>query len=203
MHFPLGAEAAEFHTDVLEALRQSLESGSIRVDRTKLIETYPARFQLVLASNPCPCGMFGFGECRCSAQQRLRHQRKLSGPILDRIDLQVTVDRVTSAARHVSEAAPTSAQIRERAMAARERAAVRLRGTPWDCMGHVPGPWLRKTHRLPPESTKVLDDALRRGLLSMRGYDRVLRVAFTIADLQGIDVPGRAEIGRALSFRKT
>lgn len=196
-------EAAEFNTDVLQALRQSLESGEIRVDRQKVIETYPARFQLVLASNPCPCGNFGFGDCSCPAQKRIKYLNRLSGPILDRIDLQVRIDRVTSAMRHVAEKAPNSAEIRERVAEARGRAAKRLEGTPWSCMGHVPGPWLRKNQRLPEETTKVLEEALRRGLLSMRGYDRVLRVSFTIADLAGRDAPGRSEVGTALSYRRS
>ncbi|HIY65342.1 MAG TPA: YifB family Mg chelatase-like AAA ATPase [Candidatus Agrococcus pullicola] len=195
-------EAAEFNSDVLNALRQSLESGSIRVDRQKVKETYPARFQLVMASNPCPCGMYGFGSCSCSAQQRLRYAAKLSGPILDRIDLQVSVDRVTSAVRSVSEPAPSTAEIKARVAEARRRAGRRLADTPWSCMGQVPGTWLRKHHRLPEDVTGTMDDALRRGMISMRGYDRILRVAYTMGDLAGMDEPGRAEIGKALSFRR-
>lgn len=195
-------EAPEFPRSVLDQLRQPLESGVLQIHRAVGQAEFPAQFQLVLAANPCPCGRLGFGECSCTSRQRLGYFSRLSGPLLDRIDLQVRIERLTSAARVLSDQAHSSAEIRSRVIEARARAAHRLRETPWTLMGRVAGSWLRKHQPLPGEATAAIDEALRRGLITMRGYDRVLRVAFTMSDIAGIPQPTRAEIGAALAFRR-
>ncbi|MFA5607258.1 MAG: ATP-binding protein [Leucobacter sp.] len=207
MYFPLGAEAPEFPRSVLDALRQPLESGSIEIHRARLRTALPAAVQLVLAANPCPCGNAGSpdteSECRCSPSTRIRYLGRISGPLADRIDLRLTVNRVSSVLLgEVGAPAPTSAALRARIRAAREHAAARLQHTAWRLNSELPGAWLRAPgNRLPRADTVVLDRALARGSLTLRGYDRVLRVAWTIADLAGRDRPSREEIARALVLR--
>lgn len=196
-------EAPEFPRVVLDMLRQPLESGSITVDRASGTATFPARFQLLLAANPCPCGLFGTGECTCAPQQRRRYFGRLSGPLLDRVDLQVRVDRVVPGMDAPDAAAGrTSAQAAARVAEARARAARRLAGTEWTAMGHVPGPWLRRSTPLEPQLLAPLERALESGALTMRGLDRTVRVAWTMADLDGTDAPSLTHIGRALALRK-
>lgn len=200
-------EAPEFPRSVLEALRQPLESGQIEIHRSRIRTSLPARVQLVLAANPCPCGYAGspdtVSQCRCSPSMRIRYLQRISGPLGDRIDLRLTVRRVPSVLLNEGAAAvPTSDELRERVTQARAAAAERLRDTPWSVNGEMTGPWLRTARlRLPRNETAVLDHALARGSLTLRGYDRVLRVAWTIADLAGRERPGRSEISRALVLR--
>lgn len=201
-------EAPEFQASVLDALRQPLESGSVAVQRAAGDAEFPARFQLVLAANPCPCGQWGStdGACSCPSAVRRRYLGRLSGPLLDRIDIRIRVDRVTAAQLRMAEEVPrqTSAQARARVAAARERARVRLEGTGWACNAEVPGSRFRLTEWwLPAEVRAPLDAALERGALSLRGHDRVLRLAWTLADLGGVDRPGRREVGAALALRSS
>ena len=195
-------EAPEFPRSVLDMLRQPLESGEVMIHRARGVARFPARFQLVLAANPCPCGKLGNGDCTCSSRERMTYFSRLSGPLLDRIDLQVTVPRLSRAVRDASTAGVTSATVRDRVMEARSRSADRLRDTPWSAMGEAQGTWLRRTHPLSQEVTQVIDIALQRGLITMRGYDRVLRLAWTIADLDQVAKPGADHLARALAFRK-
>ena len=200
-------EAPEFPSSVLDALRQPLESGCIEIHRARVHTVLPARTQLVLAANPCPCGNAGSrdtaAECRCSPSRRVKYLQRISGPLNDRIDLRLTVQRVPSALLGDTGAArPSSAELRRRVTRAREAAAARLSGTPWHTNAEVPGSWLRgPTVRLPRADTAVLDRAYARGALTLRGYDRVLRVAWSIADLAGRQRPGREEIAQALAMR--
>ncbi|WP_449281603.1 YifB family Mg chelatase-like AAA ATPase [Leucobacter sp.] len=200
-------EAPEFPRSVLDALRQPLESGRIEIHRARLRTVLPARVQLVLAANPCPCGNAGSPdtaqECRCSPGVRVKYLQRISGPLSDRIDLRLTVRRVSSVLQQESGVpAPSSRELRRRIAAARARASQRLRGTPWAVNSEVPGNWLRGSEaRLPRADTAVLDRALARGSLTLRGYDRVLRVAWTLADLDGTERPGRNELARALVLR--
>ncbi len=196
-------EAPEFSPRVLETLRQPLEHGELVIQRAGGTARYPARFQLVLAANPCPCGnSIGKGlDCTCTALARRRYFSRLSGPLLDRVDLQVDVLPVPRSALGRAVRGEASAQVAERVLRARAAQAARLAGTSWRTNAEVPGPWLR--HTLGPQASMMqdLDRALDRGLLTLRGVDRVLRVAWTLADLAGRAAPGRAEIGQAMLLR--
>ncbi len=200
-------EAPEFASTVLDALRQPLESGVISIHRANAVAQFPGRFQLVMAANPCPCGQFGTRdlECTCPPSARRRYLGRISGPLLDRIDIQLSVRRITAAQLRLadSEHRPTSAYARERVVNARGAAAERLSATPWTVNSQVPGRWLRTSSvRLGGAATAVLDRALERGGITMRGYDRVLRVAWSIADLEGVARPGADQVGQALYLRK-
>ncbi len=200
-------EAPEFPRGVLDSLRQPLEAGTVEIHRSRVRTTLPAHLQLVLAANPCPCGYAGspdtVAQCRCAAHTRVRYLQRISGPLGDRIDLRLTVRRVPTVLLQGSGArTETSGELRARVTGAREAAAHRLRRTPWRVNAEVPGTWLRSPEmRLPRGDTAVLDRALARGGLTMRGYDRVLRVAWTIADLAGRDRPVRSDLSRALVLR--
>ena len=200
-------EAPEFSSSVLDALRQPLESGGISIHRANAIAHYPGRFQLILAANPCPCGQYGArdSECTCPPSARRRYLGRLSGPLLDRIDIQLRVQRITSAQLRLAgdTARTTTAQARTRVIAARKRAAARLAATPWRVNSQVPGHWLRGPQaRLSGTVTASIDRALERGGITMRGYDRVLRLGWTLADLDSADAPNGDHIGRALYLRK-
>ena len=200
-------EAPEFQSNVLEALRQPLESGSITISRASGHATFPARFQLVLAANPCPCGhAIGSGKtCSCSATAKLRYQGRISGPLADRLDLRLELNAIGTTALVAGSAngAPNSAELRKNVEAARIRTFSRLASTPWRLNGQVPGTYLRRELRLPKKSTEVLDRALERGYLSMRGYDRCLRVAWSIADLHDHSVPTADDVAYASYLRGT
>ncbi|TFB68141.1 ATP-binding protein [Cryobacterium glaciale] len=200
-------EAPEFASPVLDALRQPLESGWISIHRANAVAHFPARFQLVMAANPCPCGQYGAGDlsCTCPPNARRRYLARISGPLLDRIDIQLNVKRITAAQLRVAAGTQrmTSVTARQRVVAARATAAERLGSTPWTLNSQVPGPWLRGASvRLAPSATAGLDRALERGGITMRGYDRVLRIAWTLADYDGLSIPGPDQVGQALYLRK-
>ena len=190
-------EAPEFSSTVLQSLRQPLEHGELVLHRALGAVRYPARFQLVLAANPCPCGRWhGKGlECTCRPEQRRRYFGRLSGPLLDRVDLQLDVPPPRPGALPGE---PT-ARVAERVARARAATAARLAGTGWRVNAEVPAAWLRA--RLGRQVVGQLDRALDRGRLSLRGVDRVLRVAWTLADLSGGTVPGPDEVGEAMVLR--
>jgi magnesium chelatase family protein len=196
-------EAPEFKTGALQALRQPLESGLVVVSRARGAVRFPARFQLVMAANPCPCGL-GFGkgsECLCKPMAKRAYLGKLSGPLLDRVDLQVEVPAVTRSSLS-GDPGETSATVAERVGAARAAQRKRWSGTPWSLNSQIPGGRLRRgPWRLPRSVTADIDRALDRGQLTLRGYDRVLRVAWTVADLAGRSGPTRQDLGRALALR--
>jgi magnesium chelatase family protein len=198
-------EAAEFARPALDALRQPLESGVIEIARARTTTRFPARFLLVVAANPCPCARAraaGENACECPAAARRRYQARLSGPLLDRIDLQLEIGAPSRAELRadVGSAEP-SAVVAARVARARAAAARRLRGTPWRTNAEVPGPALRRRWPLPALATRVADRAYDAGSLTARGLDRVLRVAWTLADLDGLDRPGPSELGLALELR--
>ena len=200
-------EAPEFASAVLDALRQPLESGVISIHRANAVAHYPGSFQLVMAANPCPCGQYGArdSECTCTPFTRRRYLARISGPLLDRIDIQLRVQRITAAQLRLSTEGPrlTTADAQARVVEARARTAARLAATPWSLNSHVPGSWLRSPdQRLPVATTASIDRALERGGITMRGYDRVLRVAWTLADLDAADTPSAEHVGRALYLRK-
>lgn len=180
-------EAPEFGARVLDALRTPLESGWVSIGRAHAQVRYPAHFQLVMAANPCPCGFAGVQgrECRCAPMVVRRYQERISGPIRDRLDIQhhMFPQQRTFLGRD-GEQVEGSAAIAQRVLAARERQTRRLNETPWRTNSEVPGPWLRRQLPLPEDFTP-LERALTRGTISIRGVDKVLRLAWTIADLAG------------------
>jgi magnesium chelatase family protein len=196
-------EAPEYERRVLEALREPLESGRLVLHRASGTASYPARFQLVLALNPCPCGLAnGKGiDCLCTAQQRRRYFNRLSGPLLDRVDLQVVVQRVSLADYAGGTSAETSAVVAARVAGARAAQRSRLRRWNYTTNSEVQGRILRGDLALPRKVTASLDKALDRSLVSARGWDRVLRVAWTISDLAGRDTPEADDVVTALGFR--
>jgi magnesium chelatase family protein len=197
-------EAPEFSPRVLEALRQPLEHGELVIARARGMARYPARFQLVLAANPCPCGRSaGKGvDCRCAPVERRRYLARLSGPLLDRVDLQVEVLPVSRAQLAVDTLPESSAVVAARVASARAAQRERWAGTPWRCNGEVPGTVLRGSWRLPPTVTREMDRSLDGGSLTVRGYDRVLRSAWTLADLDGASRPHADHVGVALALRQ-
>jgi len=200
-------EAPEFAPAALDALRQPLESGVIAISRAAATARFPASFQLVLAANPCPCGNAGTrdGDCRCTPLAVRRYLGRLSGPLLDRVDIRMDVHRITAAQLRASAELPRldTAAARTRILAARATAVDRLRSTPWSLNAQVAGAWLRSPIGAPARgATAALDRALERGGITMRGYDRVLRLAWTLSDLDGTSRPDAEHVGRALYLRK-
>jgi magnesium chelatase family protein len=193
-------EAPEFSPAVIDALRQPLESGDIVIHRSHQVARFPAHVQLVLAANPCPCGQAGLADsdCVCTPDRRRRYRSRISGPVLDRIDIHLPVRRVPRAALlEGSTSGITTARARESVVRARAAAVER-----WPD-GRPAATELRTGRfRLPPTVTAPIDLALDRGALSMRGYDRALRIAWTLADVAGTTTPARDQVDRALALRK-
>ncbi len=194
-------ECAEFGASTLEALRTPLEEGEIRLARSDGVARYPARFQLVLAANPCPCAPAHPQDCICPAAAKRRYLGKLSGPLLDRVDLRVELDPIRSGAIAAGEGEST-ATVRHRVAAARQAAAERWRPYGVGTNAEVSGPLLRRRFRPPHDVMTPLRTALDRGLLSIRGVDRTLRVAWSLADLAGRTTPNLDDVNTALSFRQ-
>ncbi len=197
-------EAPEFGRGALEALRQPLEHGRVQLARSRGGTEYPARTQLVLAANPCPCARpAGDTYCECSPLARRRYLGRLSGPLLDRIDVQVTLPPLRAA--ELMEATATgepSAAVAARVAAARRAAADRWAGDGWRVNAEVPGHRLRHPPwRLPERDTRELRGRLDSGSLSARGFDRVVRMAWTIADLDGRDRPQADDVREAIQLR--
>ncbi|MCW2524684.1 MAG: Mg chelatase, subunit ChlI [Frankiales bacterium] len=196
-------EAAEFSPHVLDSLRQPLESGKIRLHRSGGAVEYPARFQLVLATNPCPCGAPKDRDCQCSSGARRRYGQRLSGPLTDRIDLRIQVDPV-SRADLMDESALREPSSVVSARVAQARAAARQRWSElgYECNAEVPGNVLRSRPWRPARPALAsLEAELERGNVSARGYDRVLKLAWTLADLAGRDAPGPTQVGEAVWLR--
>ena len=193
-------EAPEFSPRVLDALRQPLESGRLSITRVGGTAVYPADFTLLLAANYCPCAKPE--DCSCPADTRRRYLSRLSGPLLDRVDMHVEVPRITRGEMLAEDGrGEPSADIAARVAAAREAAAVRFAGTPWRCNGDVPPVELRRGWPLPRSTTRPADDAMDREQLTARGYGRVLRLAWTLADLDGAGRPRPEHVAHALGFR--
>jgi magnesium chelatase family protein len=197
-------EAPEFSGRALDALRQPLESGHVVVARAAGVVRLPARFLMVLAANPCPCGrhtLTGAG-CECPPSVVRRYQARLSGPLLDRVDLRVAVEPVNRAElMGRGGRGESSAEVAARVREARARAADRLSGTPWTTNSEVPGHELRTRLFTAPGALMAAERDLERGLLTARGLDRVLRVAWTVADLRAAERPDASDIAVALELR--
>ncbi len=196
-------EFTEFRRDAVEALRQPLEDGRIVLTRSVGSAVFPARFTLVAAANPCPCGYHGdpARECGCPEHRRSQYRHKLSGPLLDRIDLRLRVPRLTKMELMGSEAGEASASVRERVQAARERQRDRYVGIGVLCNGHLSGPAARREARLAGETEALLERAVDSMALTGRGFDRALKVARTIADLEGQERILAVHMAEALSYR--
>jgi magnesium chelatase family protein len=196
-------EAPEFSRDVLDALRQPLESGEVALARSGLTARFPARFTLVLAANPCPCASAASTRagCSCTPVVRRRYLARLSGPLLDRVDVKAEFFPVGKAEllsdRKFTE---PSAVVAERVAAARQRMAFRLRGTRWRLNAEIPGRELRRRYAPVPGALAPLERAMDLGEISARGVDRVIRLAWTAADLGGVARPTAAEISYALGL---
>lgn len=194
-------EAPEFPARVLQTLREPLESGYVTLSRSKGTTLYPARFQLVMAANPCPCGFsYGTGErCTCRERDRIRYFNRLSGPILDRIDIQVMVPPVERL--DVEDVTPrrSSKEIRAQVVAARQTARERYREWGWSCNAQTTGTWLRANTSA--KALSMINRALESGRLSLRGADRAMRLAWTLSDLAGHVSPGTEEMAQGISMR--
>lgn len=198
-------EAPEFAANVLDGLRQPLESGQVVVARANQTAVFPARFQLILASNPCPCGQGGSvaNQCQCTPMMRRRYRDRISGPIRDRIDIHRTMTAPTrpelaaaiSSSRATDDLAGSVAQ-------ARERQRARLQDSPWTVNGEVPGVELRKQWPIADAARAVIDGQLRSNQLSARSADRILGLGWTIADLRGHEVPNGEDVELALALRR-
>lgn len=191
-------ELAEFARPALESLRQPLEDGHVTIVRGQHTAIYPTRFVLVASTNPCPCGHGGTRRCRCSESEVARYRRRLSGPLLDRLDLLVHVHR-PSPAELASPALTTSAEVGAQVVAARERQAARQRGA---INGQMDGATVRRTVRLEAAAERRLRSAYEDGVLSPRGRDRVLRTARTIADLDAADEVADRHVLEAIALRQ-
>jgi magnesium chelatase family protein len=192
-------ELSEFARPSLEALRQPLEDGHVTIVRGQQVMAFPTRFMLVAASNPCPCGLGGT-RCQCSQSDLARHRRRLSGPLLDRIDILMRVERPPAEALR-KQAAPASSTIRERVLAARERQRHRLAGHAETCNAQLTSRQIREVGHITPSALRLLGELYDRYSLSARGHTRILRVARTVADLDGFDVVGPEHVNVAASLR--
>lgn len=204
-------EAPEFSPRVLQTLREPLESGHIAISRSKGTTLYPAKFQLVIAANPCPCGYaYGNGErCTCKERERARYFSRLSGPILDRIDIQMDVppvERIIISNHHQDNAQNSvkntylnSKTMRGNVIEARKIARDRFIKQGWDCNAQASGTWLRKYTS--QQAVGLINRALEKHQLSLRGADRALRLARTLADLSGHTSPDMTDMAQAISLR--
>ncbi len=192
-------ELSEFNRPSLEALRQPLEDGHVTIVRGQQVMVFPTRFMLVAASNPCPCGVGG-DRCRCSPADKARYARRLSGPLLDRIDVHMPVARPPADALR-GQVAPSSARVAERVIAARERQQARLAGEAETCNAQLTSRQIRERGNVTPSALRLLGELYERHALSARGHTRILRVARTVADLEGSGVVGPEHVNVAASLR--
>lgn len=196
-------ELTEFRRDAVEALRQPLEDGRVVVSRAGGSTEFPARFTLIAAANPCPCGFDGDARrhCRCPEHRILQYRQKLSGPLLDRIDLRLRIPRLTKEELLGSEPGEASRVVRGRVQQARERQRHRYARSGVACNAHLPGPAARREARLEPGAEALLARAVESMALTGRGFDRALKVARTVADLAGVGPIGVEHLAEALAYR--
>lgn len=193
-------EIAEFSSATLEAMRQPLESGEITVTRVGGSYTYPCRFTLVAAMNPCPCGFFGTDRCRCKPAEVKRYQSKISGPISDRIDLQVTLKPLTTDERFAPTEEDVSPKLRAQVEAARQRQAKRFQGTEIAMNAAIPGGAVMDYCKLSPAALEHYKATIDANTLSTRSMDRLAKVARTVADLAESDTTEPEHIDAAARF---
>ncbi len=196
-------ELPEFKRQVLEVLRQPLEEGYVTISRASSSLTYPARFMLVAAMNPCPCGFLGDPKhaCRCTPTQIRTYQNRISGPLLDRIDLHITVPAVPFRDLAAEPEGETSTQLQQRVIAARALQTRRLTGTPFHCNAQMPPRLVKKYCQLQSEPRQLLERAMERLGLSARAYNRILKIARTIADLEAAPEIQTPHLAEAIQYR--
>jgi len=196
-------ELPEFRRDLLEALRQPLESGQATVSRVRGNLTFPARFMLVAAMNPCPCGYNGDEQkpCTCAPYDVARYQKKISGPLLDRIDIQITVPRVSLEELRGQIPGTELEVVRSKVASARALQSKRLADRKRHTNSEMSSKDVERLVRLTKEAEELLENMFKKSLISARGYYRILKVAQTIADLDGHEIVGKPEIAEAFSYR--
>lgn len=196
-------ELPEYARSTLEALRQPLEDGEVTVSRVKARTSFKARAMLVAGMNPCPCGYFGsrIHPCRCNEHEIRRYLDRISGPLLDRIDLQLEVDAVPVSEINASGESESSADVRRRVEKARRVQQERLRGTDMSCNAHLQGEALKRFCALDEKAQKLMELAVEKYGMSMRGYNRVLKVSRTIADLAGEEKILPQHVAEAIQYR--
>ncbi|MGF1492968.1 MAG: ATP-binding protein, partial [Microcoleaceae cyanobacterium] len=196
-------ELTEFKRDVMEFLRQPLEDGFVTITRTRQSVVFPAQFTLVASTNPCPCGYYGdpIQNCSCSPRQREQYWAKLSGPLMDRIDLQVAVNRLKPEEITQNSQGENSETVRKRVLQGRERALKRFKAEPINCNAEMRSRHIQKWCQLDETSCKILESAIRQLGLSARASDRILKVARTIADLANADQIQSSHLAEAIQYR--
>jgi magnesium chelatase family protein len=196
-------ELTEFKRDVLEFLRQPLEDGVVTISRTRQTVQFPAQFTLVASTNPCPCGYFGdtIQACTCTPRSREQYWARLSGPLMDRIDLQVMVSRLKPEEITRQPVGEDSLSVRQRVQLARDRARQRFQNDPIQCNAEMQSRHLRTWCALDDTSRLLLENAIRKLGLSARATDRILKVARTIADLEGVESLQTHHVAEAIQYR--
>jgi magnesium chelatase family protein len=196
-------ELPEFERNVLEVLRQPLEDGRVTISRAAMSLTFPSRLMLAAAMNPCPCGYFSdpTRECKCTPLQIQRYVSKISGPLLDRIDIHIDVPAVKFKDLSSETSAESSADIRDRIVAARRVQMDRLRGEKIYCNAQMTTRLIRKYCVLDRESKVLLENAITRLGLSARAYDRILKVSRTLADMEGKESVESTHVSEAIQYR--
>ena len=196
-------EFPQFHKDVLESLRAPLEDNVVTISRVSYTQTYPSNIMLVAAMNPCPCGYYGTENhtCTCSDTRRQQYMNRISGPMMDRIDLHVHLEDVSWDQLTTQENGETSAEILQRVMAARKLQAERYAGLDFDTNSNIPAKYMGRFCKVTPKGTRILKKVFDNMNLSARSYDKVLKVARTIADLDGDEIINEMHILEAVQYR--
>lgn len=196
-------ELPEFNRSTLEILRQPLEEGRIHISRVRYAVEFPAKMMLVASMNPCPCGYYNHPnkECICTPGQRFRYKNKISGPLLDRIDIQTEIQPVTFEKMNAHEPSESSHAIRERIISAREIQTNRYKNSETLCNANMSSSDLNAYVTLDSDCTALLKKAMQRLQLSARAYTRILKVARTIADLSGDETVKQMHIAEAIQYR--
>ncbi len=196
-------EIAEFDKYNIEQLRQPLEDSSITIVRSSGSVSYPCKIMLIGAMNPCPCGYYGHPtrKCTCTTKKILAYRSKISGPIMDRIDLHIELSPVTYSDLRSDKKEESSAEVRKRVIAAREIQAERFKGTSIVCNAHIPAGKIHQWCKITSEADDLLRSIYERLNISARSHDKILKVARTIADLENAEIIGRKHIAAAVQFR--